>query len=112
MSTQDDQDRRIRAIPGEEEDVDFDEKVGTFFDHLKASQAKVMTLKETPRMEKTPSGIGMTGRHVVARLLQQESQEWERPPISFATVFLYVLLSVSVLVLVLALLLYAATMLR
>jgi hypothetical protein len=81
-------------------------------DHLKASQAKVMTLKETPRMAKTPSGIGMTGRHVVARLLQQEPQEWERPSISFATVFLYVLLSVSVLVLVFALLLYAATMLR
>jgi hypothetical protein len=81
-------------------------------DHLKASQAKVMTLKETPRMAKTPSGIGMTGRHVVARLLQQEPQEWERPPISFATVFLYVLLSVSALVLILAVLVYAAIMLR
>jgi len=37
MSKEDDQDRRIRAILGDEEDTDFDDAVGAFFDHLKAN---------------------------------------------------------------------------
>ena len=37
MNVADDQDRRIEAILGHKEDLDFDEAVGTFFEHLKVN---------------------------------------------------------------------------
>lgn len=82
-------------------------------DQLKASQAKVMTLKEAPRVvmalarreSATPTAVGGTPK-TQAMLADEGSL------IGFAMVFLLVLLSVSVIVLILAIVLYAATMLR
>jgi len=82
-------------------------------DHLKASQTKVMTLQEGARVGMPPRTSEVALPMVVTQPPETHRVAVEeRPAVSFAMVFLYVLLSVSVLVLVLALPLYAATMLR
>ncbi len=78
-------------------------------DHLKASQPKVMTLREAPT---TPPRVPVelrvtsptTGQPLVMELARREKMRPE-PPVSFPVVFLCVLVSVLLLVLILTALL-------
>lgn len=81
-------------------------------DHLKASQTRVMTLKETPPVPTMPPTAKASGRPSARRPTVKEPMGEQRPPTSFAMVFLYVLLAVLILILVLAALTYAGILLR
>jgi len=82
-------------------------------DHLKASQAKVTTLKESPREGMPPRITEPATRALVTQTpATHRVAAKETVPVSFGVVFLSVLLSVSVLVLILAALVYAAIVLR
>jgi hypothetical protein len=78
-------------------------------DHLKASQPKVMTLRETPptppRVPVQMSVASPTTRLPLVTEPARREEERPEPPISFPVVFLCVLLSVLLLVLILAALL-------
>jgi hypothetical protein len=75
-------------------------------DHLKASQPKVMTLREAPPTPpRVPMEVGLGSP--IARLQPATGSTWREekrpePPISFPMVFLCVLLSVLLLILILA----------
>jgi hypothetical protein len=85
-------------------------------DHLKASQPKVVTLKQTPPVPMRVSGELMPTRPTAGLRLPARSpgrrEERPQPAMSFAMVFLCVLLAVLLLVMVGAALVAAAGFLR
>lgn len=81
-------------------------------DHLRASQLKMMTLKETPAVPATPPTTKAGTRRADRKPITRESVGAKRAPIGFAMAFLYVLLAVSVLILVVAALIAAGTLMR
>lgn len=85
-------------------------------DHLKASQSKVVALKETPPVPMRISGEMMPSRPTAGLQLPTVSslrrEERPQPAMSFPMVFLSVLLAVMLLVMIGAALVFAAGFLR
>jgi hypothetical protein len=85
-------------------------------DHLRASQSKVVALRETPPVPMRPSGEMMPGRPTAGLQLATGSprrgEERPQPAMSFPLVFLCVLLAVLLLVMIGAALVFAAGFLR
>jgi hypothetical protein len=85
-------------------------------DHLKASQPKVVALKETPPVPMRVSGDMMPSRPTAGLQLPtaslQQREQRPQPPMSFPLVFLCVLLAVVLLVMIGAALVFAADFLR
>ena len=85
-------------------------------DHIRASQPRVLTLREAPEVPARPSGAATYSSRAAhaqpVRVLTGQVTGTEEPPVSFAMVFLAVLLAVLLLILIGAALVSVGNLLR